>query len=163
VKIGILSDSHGQLKRLETALGALLSAGAEVLVHCGDLGSVECLAALAATGLPCYAVAGNMDRHVEALVDAAARHGVHFDGRVVTVPLGDGRTLAAVHGNDVALLRQLVASAQHAYVCFGHAHKFSDRRTGPVRAINPGALHHCRPYTVALLDTDSDELNVLPL
>lgn len=163
MKIGILSDSHGQLKRLEAALEALRAAGVDVLVHCGDHGSVECLAALGACGLPCYTVAGNMDRHVDALADAAAAAGVCFDRRVVTVPLGDGRTLAAAHGSDAALLRELVSSGQHAYVCCGHAHKFSDQRAGPVRVINPGALHHCRPYTVAVLDTDTDGLRALTI
>ncbi|MCJ7543028.1 MAG: metallophosphatase family protein [Phycisphaerae bacterium] len=163
MKIGILSDSHGQLKRLKSALEALQAAGAEALVHCGDHGSVECLAALAAPGLPCYTVAGNMDRSAEVLADAAKASGVCFDRRVVIVPLGDGRTLAAAHGNDAALLRQLVSSGRHAYVCCGHAHKFSDQRAGPVRVINPGALYHCRPYTVAVLDTATDELHVLTL
>jgi putative phosphoesterase len=160
VRIGILSDSHGQIKRLQAAIDALRAAGAEVLVHCGDLGSVQCLSALATCGLESYAVAGNMDRPVEVL-GTAAGGGVHFDREVVTVPLGDGRTLAATHGHDAALLRRLVSSGRHAYVCCGHAHKFSDERKDGVRVINPGALHHARPYTVALLDTSTDELRVL--
>ena len=38
-----------------------------------------------------------------------------------------------------------------------------DERIGPVRVINPGALHHPRdPHhpTVALLDTGTDDLQV---
>jgi putative phosphoesterase len=163
VKIGILSDSHGQTQRLQAALQALRAAGAEVLVHCGDIGSLDCLAALAGCGLAVHAVAGNMDRPVETVADAAAQAGVHFERQVVTVPLGNGRTLAATHGSDAAQLRQLVASGRHAYVCCGHAHKFSDTRSGPVRVINPGALYHVHPYTVALLDTDSDELRMLTI
>ncbi len=161
MKIGILSDSHGQVKRLQTAVQTLRAAGAQVLVHCGDLGSVECLAVLASAGLPCYAVVGNMDRHVDRLADAAVQQGVGFDRRMVTVALGDGRTLAVTHGHDAGLLRQLVSSGQHAYVCFGHAHKFSDKRSDDVRVINPGALHHAYPYTVAVLDTDTDALEAL--
>lgn len=163
MKIGILSDSHGQLQRLRAAVEALRAAGAEVLVHCGDVGSAECLAALAAAGLPCYAVIGNMDLHLNGLADLAAGCGVYLDARMVTVPLGDGRTLAATHGNDGRLLRQLVAGGAHAYVCHGHTHKLSDARQGAVRVINPGALHHARSHTAVLLDTSTDELKVLTL
>jgi putative phosphoesterase len=158
LKIGIVSDSHGHADRLRAALQSLRAAGAEAIVHCGDIGSVECLAALGETNLPCYAVAGNVDQHVEGLADAAGLHGVCFNERMVSLPLGDGRELAATHGSDVPLLSGLVSSGRFAYVCCGHSHRFSDTRDGDVRLINPGALHNCRVHSAAVLDTDSDDL-----
>jgi putative phosphoesterase len=164
LKIGILSDSHGHLERLAAAVAALQTAGAEAIVHCGDVGSLECLEALAVATTPCYVVTGNIDRHyVKALAEAAAGHGLCFHEQVITVPLGDGRTLAAVHGHDEALLKQLVAGGQYAYVCHGHTHKVADTRADHVRIINPGALHNCHPYTVAVLNTDTDALQVIPV
>ena len=162
MKIGIVSDSHGQAKRLAAAVAALRTAGAEALVHCGDLGSTECLSVLAEAHVPCYAVAGNMDLHIDGLSEAAAARGVCFHPQFVTVPLGDGRTLAATHGNT-GQMRKLVNSGDYAYVCCGHTHKAADIRDGDVRVINPGALYHCRPYTVALLDTVTDELHLLTI
>jgi len=158
MKIGIVSDSHGKADRLRRALHLLRERGAEVLVHCGDVGSADCVAALAETRLPAYAVAGNMDRHVRRLGDEAVRCGVHFSDDAAVVDIGGGRLLGVVHGNDEAALSRLLADERVVYLCRGHTHRRSDDRAGGTRIINPGALHHARPATVALLDTESDTL-----
>ncbi len=163
MRIGIVSDSHGRAERLKAAVEALRSAGAEAIVHCGDIGSLECLSCLTAGGLPCYAVAGNMDRRLAGLGEAAGLRGVRFDAKAITVPLGDERQLAVTHGHDWALVRKLVESGEYAYVCCGHSHTPSDTREGACRVINPGALYNCRTYTAAVLDTATDELQLLTI
>ena len=35
--LGILSDTHDRLARTERAVAALVAAGADALIHCGDL------------------------------------------------------------------------------------------------------------------------------
>jgi predicted phosphodiesterase len=60
-------------------------------------------------------------------------------------------------GTDVR--RLLVARPD--YLLSGHSHYPADRRDGPTRRINPGALHRADEYTVALLGLESDELRFL--
>jgi hypothetical protein len=156
MKIGIISDTHGQAGRMKAAMEVLASRGVQAVVHCGDIGSAKCLELLASCGVPAYAVAGNMDRHVEDLELAAQRCGVNFAWEVVEVPIGGRRHLAATHGNDARVLGELVAGGQFPYVCHGHTHARRSERIGTVRVINPGALHHAHPRTLALLDTDAD-------
>jgi hypothetical protein len=163
MRIGIISDSHGKADRLRAAVGALSREGVEALVHCGDIGSVECLELLASNGRPVYAVAGNMDRHVQQLAEEAVRLNVAFGWEVVEVPLGGGQYLVATHGHDEDILGELILGQQFPYVCHGHTHQQRDECLGPTRVINPGALHHARPYSVALLDTDADELRHIPV
>ena len=43
----------------------------------------------------------------------------------------------------------------------GHSHMAHDRRDGPTRRINPGALHRAAEFTAALLDPGTDELRFL--
>ncbi|MFP3937048.1 MAG: metallophosphoesterase family protein [Phycisphaerae bacterium] len=163
MRIGIISDSHGKADRLREAVQALSREGAETVVHCGDIGSAECLEVLASNGARAYAVAGNMDRKVQRLAHDATRLGVEFGWEVVEVPLGDGQYLVATHGHDEDILGELILGQQFPYVCHGHTHEKRDECFGPTRIINPGALHHADPYTVALLDTDSDELRHIPV
>ncbi len=163
MKIGIVSDSHGKARRLRQALAALVQQGARVLVHCGDVGSPECIAALGETGLDAYAVAGNMDRRIDRLTEQARQCGVRFSSECVVVPLGDGQYLAATHGNDPAGLARLLEDPNCPYVCHGHTHRARDERIGDTRVINPGALRHARPATVALLDTDTDTVEHIEL
>lgn len=159
MKIGIVSDSHGKAARLAEALEVLVARGAEAVVHCGDVGSVECMQRLGSAGVPTYAVAGNMDRHVDVLAVAAAECGVNFSAEVVVVPLGKGKRLAAAHGENKNVLDELIDGGQFPYVCHGHTHRASSERVGKTRVINPGALVHSRDPrrpTVALLDTETD-------
>ena len=163
MRIGIVSDSHGQTSRLHRALALLAEAGAQQIIHCGDVGSTDCVDVLSQCGLPAHLVAGNMDRYVLHLSRTAARCGLDFDPRTVEVAIGDSQHLVATHGHHGHLLDELIAGGQFPYVCHGHTHRLRDERIGPVRVINPGALHHPRdPHhpTVALLDTDADDLQV---
>ena len=165
MKAGIVSDSHGRVKTLGRAVEMLVARGAEVIVHCGDFGSVADLAPLAEAPVPTYAVGGNMDRHCGAdLLHTATASGVTFGPQSVEVPLGDGQFLAAVHGHNGHLLEELVLGGQFPYVCHGHTHYADDRRVGAVRVICPGALRSPRgrrALTCALLDTEADSVEFL--
>ncbi len=161
MRIGILSDTHGRKARLETALEMLTARGVQVLVHCGDVGGMACVDLMVAAGKPTYLVSGNMDRDVEALSSAARVVHAQFHSEVIEVPIGGGRRLAATHGDDRRLLDELIQGGQFAYVCHGHTHVRLDKRIGPVRVINPGALHRTMQPSAALLDTETEELEFL--
>ena len=164
MKIGIISDSHGKKRRLKAALEILRERGMDAVVHCGDLGSEECVRLLAAAGVPAYAVAGNMDKHADLLEETARGCGVNFSHRQIEVPIGGGQHLVATHGNSAEVLNELVFGGQFPYVCHGHSHRVRDERYGRVRLINPGALRSPRAPrhpTVAMLDTQADALEFI--
>jgi predicted phosphodiesterase len=74
MRLGILADTHDELIRTRAAVERLRAAGAEALVHCGDLASPPIVAACAI--LPLYFAFGNHDADsVPALRQAAADHG----------------------------------------------------------------------------------------
>jgi putative phosphoesterase len=153
MKIGVVSDTHGQHGRLRRAIELLRQAGAEYLVHCGDIGGTECLAALGGAGLPAMAVAGNTDAMFQYDLEAAAM-GVQFCPRVLTAELPGGIRIAVTHGDDPALLKQLIHDGQYRYVFCGHSHAAGHATVGATQVVNPGALHRARPHTCALVDTD---------
>jgi putative phosphoesterase len=163
MKIGLISDSHGNVGRLTTAVAVLKARGAQMLVHCGDIGGTDAMAALGASGLPTYAVAGNTDRDLELLSSEAVTCGVRFAADMLVIPLENGGSLVCLHGNDVPLLTKLLVEGKHTYICHGHTHLARDTRVGKTRLINPGALHNARPLTVAILDTETDEVEHIEL
>ena len=137
----------------------LVGLGAEAVVHCGDVGSAECVEVLGAAGVPAYLVLGNMDRRQTKLAAAARKCGVALEREVVEVPIGDGRHLAATHGHDEQVLAELVIGGQFPYVCHGHTHRIRDDRFAGTRVINPGALRHPKDPkhpAAAILDTEAD-------
>ena len=160
MKVGIVSDTHGRDALLQAAIDEFRRRGAEMVVHCGDLGP-GCLEALGCCGLRACAVAGNVDRDLEDMAASARAFGVVFDPSKLVLPLGGGKFLAVTHGDDPALLAKLIGAGEYAYVCHGHTHVAADRRVGAVRIINPGAIFNCRGPSypgAAVLDSTTDDL-----
>lgn len=164
--LGILSDTHGQQLRTAKALRLLQHLGAQALVHCGDIGGHAVLGEL--IGMPGWVVPGNTD-----LPDAALERYAESLGLTLArdVPLRirlNGCAVAVFHGHEPAFEELVEEVAETGalpdgfgpcdYVFHGHTHVASDHRLGPVRIINPGALHRAGTYTVATLDLQSDDL-----
>jgi uncharacterized protein len=134
--VGIISDTHGLLRR--EAVIAL--AGAAHILHAGDVGRPEILAALA-TIAPVTAVRGNVD------VGDWADRLPHSAATTIA-----GYRIYMLHDlNDVGIEP---AQQKIAVVVTGHTHKpLIERRDGVVY-INPGSAGARRfslPVSVALL------------
>ena len=158
MRLGIMADTHDELARTHLAVRLLQDAGAEALVHCGDLASPPIVRALAV--MPCWFVLGNHDADsVSALERAAAEFGPVCLGWGGVVELG-GRRVGVVHGHMTTDLRRVLAERPE-FLLSGHSHIASDTIAGSVRRINPGALHRADEYTVGLLELTSGELRLL--
>jgi putative phosphoesterase len=165
MRIGLLSDSHGHGQRLRQAMALLAGEGAQVLVHCGDIGSADCVRALGSAAVPAYLVAGNMDRWHHGL-NRQQQTGLTFSPKTIEVPLDNGQYLIATHGNRESLLDDLIEGGQFPYVVHGHTHSRRNDRLATCRVICPGSLHHPRnPRTpgCAILDTEADSVTFFDL
>jgi putative phosphoesterase len=157
MRIGILSDTHDQVARTAQAVGLLVAAGAEALIHCGDLTGPEVVDVCA--GLPSHFVFGNNDFGTGRLRRAMRGIGAVCLERGGEISLG-GRRIAVAHGDSAYEIRRLSEAAPD-YFLYGHSHRAEDHRAGPTRWINPGALDRASAWTVALLDLDDDRLAML--
>ncbi len=151
MKIGILSDTHGRVESTRLGVDALVGRGAEVLIHCGDVGSPEVLDVL--VGHRSLFVFGNCDWDRETLRRHAQIIGVMCQGVYCDLELS-GKHIAVLHGDDAGLKRRILAEQKHDYLFQGHTHIFEDVMIGRTRLINPGALYRAKPHTVALLDPE---------
>lgn len=136
LRIGIISDTHGLLR--PTALHALR--GCDHLIHAGDIGSPDILAALRELA-PLTVVRGNNDRAdwARKLPDVA---------RVVL----DATAILVLH--DVNELKLDPATEGIDAVISGHSHRPSVTHRGEVLFINPGSAGPRRfslPIAVATL------------
>jgi putative phosphoesterase len=155
--LGILSDTHDRVERTKAGVALLVNAGAEALIHCGDITIPEVVFELAP--LPSYFVFGNCDFDLEELRRSIATIGGVCLERGGLIDL-DGRRVAVTHGDSSQELARLEAQRPD-YLFSGHTHKALDVLRGPTRFINPGALHRAATWTVALLDGSSGRLEAL--
>jgi putative phosphoesterase len=154
MRIGVLSDTHGQAGTAGRALGLLRAAGAELVLHCGDIDDAETVGCFA--GVPAHFVFGNCDYDHDDL-----RAAIRAAGAEVHEPFGRlelaGVRIAWLHGHDAGLKHELIHSGEADYLFYGHTHVPLEERVGDTWVINPGALFRAAVKTCLLLDLATGE------
>jgi putative phosphoesterase len=144
MKICIVSDSHDRAPMLAAAVSAARDAGAELVIHCGDLIGANTLKPLVAIGLPVHFVHGNnlgdalaLHRLCEDSGGVLSYHGADVDLRL------DGRRVFATHYPHYG--RGIACTGDYDLVCCGHSHRASVDRQRTVEGgvswlVNPGSV-----------------------
>src|SRR2546426_9126290 len=129
MKIGILSDSHGRIHHLRRAIQMLESAGAEVFIHCGDIGGLDAIDELA--GRRCWFVWGNTDDPHPTWRPYVKSIGLSWPTGPLELELGDKR-IAVFHGHEREF-QPVLEAAKHDYLLHGHTNHPDDHRAGHIR------------------------------
>jgi putative phosphoesterase len=158
MRVGVLSDSHSNARKLQAAARLFLTRKVDTVVHCGDICSPQSVSILAQ--LPVHWVFGNCDLDQLELRSAMKSHGHTCHGLAGSVQLG-GQRLGFTHGHQPLLLSELIAGGEHDYVCHGHTHTRRDEMVHGVRVLNPGALANANPATVLILEPESGKADWL--
>jgi uncharacterized protein len=158
--IGIVSDTHGHVENAHRAARLLATLEVELVLHCGDIGSPEIIAAF--QRWPTHFVFGNVDSRPEPLIAAieAARQTCH--GRFGSLDLA-GRRVAFLHGDDARLLVATIDDRQYDLVCYGHTHQPDYRCVGTKHVVNPGALFRANPHSLAVARLPELEVTHYPI
>ena len=137
MKIGIISDIHDNIWKLDAALEALTNV--DVVLCCGDLCSPFIVPRLGeGFGGDIHIVFGNNDGDLFRISRQAEKFpNIHLHGEYVSLEIG-GQSFAMTHFDNIA--RELAAGQRFDVVCFGHNHRFEVRREGETLLINPGEI-----------------------
>jgi len=160
VKIGIISDTHGQVDLALAAAREFIFRGIEAVIHCGDVGSEMVLTEMASLfqeiDIPLYVVLGNTDYHTD-LKSYPGGIGINLLGHFGELDLA-GRKIAVLHSDDETRLTEAVESQNYDYVLFGHTHVCHDKKHKRTRMVNPGAAGRGMHPSCAVLDLVEDVL-----
>ncbi len=146
--IGVVSDTHGHIEFARHAVRMLESLQAQVVIHCGDIGSVEIVELFSAW--PTHFVLGNVDTDADELNEAIEMAGQTLHGRFGTLEL-ESRQIAFLHGDDDRRLREAITGGRYDLVCYGHTHVARLERHKNTLALNPGALYRAQPHSFAVV------------
>lgn len=162
MKLAILSDTHDNVWKLQTALGKM--SDADVFIHCGDLCSPFVAKRLgeAAGGRPVHIVWGNNDADARLISQVATEYGdIQLHGQFAELEL-DGVRIAVNHYPEIA--RPLADSGRYDLVCYGHDHVAHESRHGSCTLLNPGELMGLKgSCSFAFYDTDTREVEFVPI
>lgn len=168
MKLCIVSDSHDRAPMLESAVADAKRAGAQAVLHCGDLIGAMTLRPLLALGLPVHLVHGNNLGDVLALWGLCRESGglIAYHGADANLVLG-GRSVFATHYPHYA--KGIACVGDHDIVCCGHLHEASITRQTNVKGgktwlLNPGTVAGLgAPATWMLADLERMSFEVLPV
>jgi putative phosphoesterase len=144
MKICVVSDSHDRGPLLAAAVAEAKQAGAQAVIHCGDLIGAMTLRPLLKLGLPVHVVHGNNLGDAMALWNLcnASEGLITYHGPDADLRLG-GRRILATHYPHYA--RGLACTGDYDIVCCGHSHESSivaqpTVTGGSAWLLNPGTV-----------------------
>jgi len=160
MKIGIVSDTHGNLRTTIQAVTLLEQQHVSAVLHCGDIVSAGIIPLF--SGWPAHFVFGNCDADTADLRLAIAEAGQFCHGQFGEIDL-DGKRIALLHGDDSKRFQETIFSEKYDLVCYGHTHQMESHREGRTLVLNPGALHRANPHSFAVVDLATMGVTFVPL
>lgn len=133
MRIGVVSDTHNNLKNVARIVDLFNAARVERVIHTGDITQAKTLEVFARLAMPLYGVFGNNDQEREALDAAIARHGFHFIEPPLTLEWADRRIVVVHDPRDLA-----AAFDSHHLALHGHTHACVVQRRETHVIFNPG-------------------------
>src|SRR5579862_6021227 len=101
--VGIISNSNGRADVVSAAVETLRASGAQMIIHCGDIGGRHVLDALAA--MQSFFVWGDRDKDKMGLLRYAQRIGVQCFGLLGELDI-EGKNILVTHGEDKKLTKK---------------------------------------------------------
>lgn len=144
MRIGVLSDSHGNLRRAEQAVAEM--GAVDLLIHAGDF-YYDALRLGEIFGLEVKAVVGNCDRNVPGPVEELLEIHGH------QIYLTHGHLYGVKYDLMRLYCRTLEVGAE--IVIFGHTHIAQSEKIRGIYFLNPGSVawpRIKRKYTYAILE-----------
>jgi uncharacterized protein len=160
MRIGVISDTHGNIENTLAAVRMLKSLEVEAVLHAGDIGSPQIPKLLAEW--PAHFVFGNCDPDGNQLRAAIEQAGLTCHGRFGDFTLS-GRRIALIHSDDARLFHRVCTSGDYDLVCYGHTHAAEQHREGRTLILNPGALYRANPHTIATVELETMEALIIRL
>lgn len=161
VKIGIMADTHDNLEAVEAAVEFFNDEGVEQVLHAGDLVSPFVVGALKELESELHFVWGNNGgdhHHVRQKFEKIGVKPKDFQ----SLELG-GRRIALLHGEEEEIVDALAESDDYDVVVRGHTHEPGIERDPMVINPGPASGYVADARTVALLDTDGMEAEILEI
>jgi putative phosphoesterase len=150
MRIGIVSDTHNNLRNVARIVELFNAARVDRIVHTGDITQAKTLDVFRHLHAPMYGVFGNNDQERDSLEAAIARNGFVFQEPPFDV-IWHGRHIIVVH--DPLELEGALGAA-HDVALHGHTHRYRHERLNGALVFNPGecAGHMAGHNAIGVLD-----------
>ncbi len=160
MRIGVVSDTHNNLKNVEKIVELFNEAGVDQVIHTGDVTQAKTIAVLGQLSMPLYGVFGNNDQEREALEGAINDFGFTFCEPPFELVWAE-RRIVVVHD---PLEFDGVLDQRHELALHGHTHRYRLESWGSQTTIfNPGecAGHMAGYNAIGIVDLTTLDTELL--
>ena len=170
MKIGLISDTHDNIKNIKAAVRIFTERKVEYAIHAGDITTPEAVEAF--SGMRLIGVLGNNDIDIEAISSAFQKIKGELRGDFCEFEQ-DRLVIAVYHGTDFKRRESIIQSGKYDLVIYGHTHKMEnkeiasqDENRKTTIVINPGTANGWffgYKATAAIFDTITKECEFIDL
>ena len=136
MKIGVVSDTHNNLRNIETIINLFNEERVPVVIHTGDISNANTLERFSDLNSKLIGVYGNNDRNESGLKEVAQKNNFQFQEPPRRLSLLD-REIVIFHEPDK--IDQFLSENQLIdVVLYGHTHRYENNVKNGVLFFNPG-------------------------
>ena len=136
MKIGVVSDTHNNLKNIEIIINLFNDIKVPVVIHTGDISNANTLERFSKLNAELIGVYGNNDRSESGLKEVAQKNNFHFQEPPRKLSLLD-REIVIFHEPD-NIDQFLSENKSINVVLYGHTHRYENITKNGVLYFNPG-------------------------
>ena len=136
MRIGVVSDTHNNLKNIHKLICLFNEKGVDSVIHTGDITNAKTLDRFSGLNCELYGVYGNNDRNEKGLKEVALKNGFQFNDPPYVIEKGS-RKIAIFHEPEL-IESFLVSNEKIDIVLHGHTHRFRKEFVNNILLFNPG-------------------------
>lgn len=136
MKIGVVSDTHNNLKNIEIIINLFNDENVPIVIHTGDISNANTLEKFSKLNSKLIGVYGNNDRNESGLKEVAERNNFQFEEPPRRLSLLD-REIVIFHEPD-NIDQFLSENKLINVVLYGHTHRYENKTKNGVLYFNPG-------------------------
>ena len=136
MKIGVVSDTHNNLKNIEIIINLFNDIKVPIVIHTGDISNANTLEKFSKLNSELIGVYGNNDRNEPGLEEVAQKYNFQFQEPPRRLSLLD-REIVIFHEPD-NIDKFLSENLLINVVLYGHTHRYENNIRNGVLYFNPG-------------------------
>ena len=136
MKIGVVSDTHNNLKNIETIVNLFNEIKVPIVIHTGDISNASALERFSKLNSKLIGVYGNNDRNELGLKEVVQKNKFQFQDPPRKLSLLD-REIVIFHEPD-KIDQFLSENKLIDVVLYGHTHRYENNTKNGVLFFNPG-------------------------
>ena len=159
MRIGVVSDTHNNLKNCAKIVELFNESGVERVVHTGDITQAKTIEVLAGLKAPLFGVFGNNDQERQSLTEMIDKFGFSFVDPPFCLNWA-ARRICVVHD---PLEFSMVDESDFDFLLHGHTHRYTHVINDNQLLFNPGECAGLMPglNAIGLVDLETLEAEVI--